>query len=411
MATVYRPTYSHGGKKKKIRKWYIRYRDHEGRLRKIPGFTDKGETQRLAAKLEHEAELIRKGLLPVVQPEQTRTLKEELQAFQNSLLSKEVSQEQVSLVAGRCERLINGCQFIYAKDIDPVQVESWLAQQRRGSGGRSKKREGISVQTSNHYLRAIKQFTRWLQRHKRLQDDPLTHLEMLNVAVDRRHDRRALTDDEVSRLLKATLQGKPIFGVSPEDRHMLYVMALSTGLRASELGSLRKESLSLDSNPPTVQVKAGYSKRRRLDILPIPTEILPAARQWLATKKDGALLWPSKWAKNRAAGKMLKQDLQAAEIEYQNADGLFADFHSLRHTYISNLARNGVPLAAAQKLARHSTPVLTAAQIHAPRNCGSASGSRKAPPLQLGRIYGALQVSFHVPNRAQWHRCTGNRRS
>ena len=43
-----------------------------------------------------------------------------------------------------------------------------------------------------------------------------------------------------------------------------------------------------------------------------------------------------------------------------DANGLFADFHALRHTYITNLARNGVPLVTAQKLARHSTPMLTA---------------------------------------------------
>ena len=35
---------------------------------------------------------------------------------------------------------------------------------------------------------------------------------------------------------------------------------------------------------------------------------------------------------------MLQADLKAAKIEYQDADGLFADFHALRHTCISNLA-------------------------------------------------------------------------
>jgi site-specific recombinase XerD len=39
---------------------------------------------------------------------------------------------------------------------------------------------------------------------------------------------------------------------------------------------------------------------------------------------------------------------------------LFADFHANRHTFISNLGRAGVPLATAQKLARHADPKLTA---------------------------------------------------
>jgi integrase len=37
----------------------------------------------------------------------------------------------------------------------------------------------------------------------------------------------------------------------------------------------------------------------------------------------------------------------------------FADFHSLRITFVTTLARANVPLALAQRLARHSTPVLT----------------------------------------------------
>ncbi len=57
---------------------------------------------------------------------------------------------------------------------------------------------------------------------------------------------------------------------------------------------------------------------------------------------------------------MLQVDLLAAGIPYVDVNGLYADFHALRHTYITNLARGGVSLVTAQKLARHSTPVLTA---------------------------------------------------
>lgn len=40
-------------------------------------------------------------------------------------------------------------------------------------------------------------------------------------------------------------------------------------------------------------------------------------------------------------------------------NGRYADFHSLRHTFISNLANGGVHPAVAQSLARHSTIALT----------------------------------------------------
>ena len=53
-----------------------------------------------------------------------------------------------------------------------------------------------------------------------------------------------------------------------------------------------------------------------------------------------------------------RKNLEAAEIPYETEQGVL-DFHALRTTFITTLARRGVPLAAAQRLARHSTPRLT----------------------------------------------------
>ena len=47
-------------------------------------------------------------------------------------------------------------------------------------------------------------------------------------------------------------------------------------------------------------------------------------------------------------------------LTYQNEDGLYADFHANRHTFITRLGRSNVPMATAQRLARHSDPRLTA---------------------------------------------------
>jgi integrase len=45
---------------------------------------------------------------------------------------------------------------------------------------------------------------------------------------------------------------------------------------------------------------------------------------------------------------MLRHDLTAAGLPYQDANGLFYDFHSLRSVTPTLMARNGVPLSAAQ---------------------------------------------------------------
>ncbi len=56
---------------------------------------------------------------------------------------------------------------------------------------------------------------------------------------------------------------------------------------------------------------------------------------------------------------MLKHDLKAANIPYVDKHGLYADFHALRHTFITNMVKSGVNPKTAQSLARHSTIDLT----------------------------------------------------
>jgi integrase len=56
---------------------------------------------------------------------------------------------------------------------------------------------------------------------------------------------------------------------------------------------------------------------------------------------------------------MIRGALAEAVIPFQ-VDGRVVDFHALQVTFVSHLALAGVPLATAQKLARHSDPRLTA---------------------------------------------------
>lgn len=63
--------------------------------------------------------------------------------------------------------------------------------------------------------------------------------------------------------------------------------------------------------------------------------------------------------KHTHSAEMFRADLKAAGIRYRNDAGKVAEFHSLRHTFISNLAAGGVHPKVAQSLARLSTITLT----------------------------------------------------
>jgi len=56
---------------------------------------------------------------------------------------------------------------------------------------------------------------------------------------------------------------------------------------------------------------------------------------------------------------MMRKDLEAAGFPCRDASDRVADFHALRHTFITRLARSGVAPAVAKSLARHSTIMLT----------------------------------------------------
>lgn len=120
----------------------------------------------------------------------------------------------------------------------------------------------MSVSRSNVYVRAAKGFSRWLWTTRRAVDDPLLSLALLNAKTNRRHVRRALTADELRRLVAATAgSGVTIRSgtgrIGPADRAMLFTLAAYTGLRASELASLTPASFDLTA--ATVAVRAAYA--------------------------------------------------------------------------------------------------------------------------------------------------------
>lgn len=96
----------------------------------------------------------------------------------------------------------------------------------------------------------------------------------------------------------------------------------------------------------------------RLVILPLRHELASALAEHMANYPPTARafrLW------NKSGAKMLKADLETVTIPYVDEYGRQADFHALRHSFITLLADAGVHPKTAQDLARHSNVNLTMA--------------------------------------------------
>jgi len=381
---LFKPTYKGAdGRKRKIAKWHVEFRDHLGKVRRLAAFTDRGQSDALGRKIEKlaafasnrepldatmtrwldtlsprlKARLAKIGLLDRKRLASAKPLTEHVDDFEQALLDKGDTTRHARLVAGRARRVIEGCGFKSWADIAGSNVLAYLSDLRADKvNDDGKVKPGISAQTSNFYLQAIKQFCRWAVRDGRASESPLAHLRRLNVKTDRRHDRRALTLDEIGRLLRQAAGEPERYGMTGPVRAMLYRVALETGLRLAELRSLTRASFDLDATEPTVTVAAAYSKHRREDVLPLRRQTAAELKAFLARKAPAASAFgvPERHRMLRA----YKADLEAAGVPYRTPKGV-ADFHALRHTFITNLANSGVHPKVAQALARHSTITLT----------------------------------------------------
>jgi integrase len=196
------------------------------------------------------------------------------------------------------------------------------------------------------------------------------------------HLRREVTPDELARILTAALNSTAtIRNLTGRDRFNLYLVAFSTGYRASELASLHPIHFELDADTPAVVLPGKKTKNSKRARQPLPPGVVHRLREYLADKSAGEPVWPGSW--NLHAAKMLREDLAAAGVPYR-VEGIhgpeYADFHALRHTFCSAIAALGAGPKELQELARHSDPRLT---------IGLYTHAR---PAELARMVSRLQL-------------------
>src|SRR5262249_26464153 len=206
--------------------------DENGKERRVPLAADKAAAQAMLNELVKKVERRIAGIVDRFDEHRKRPIMEHVTDFERHLKSKGGSAGQVQLVICPVGRIIEGSKAAFTGDLSASRVQSYLKHLRE---------EGKSIQTSNHYLRAIKQFSRWLVKDRRAHDDPLAHVAMQNVATDRRHDRRPLSETELVSVLSAAEAGPIVRRIKGPDRAMLYRAAASTGLPARELASSKRE--------------------------------------------------------------------------------------------------------------------------------------------------------------------------
>ena len=379
---VFRQKYTRSGVTRESTNWYCEIKDHLGVARRVPGYRDKSLTRELGRRLERLAglrsvqmppdaetltwieslpkrlrsNLVKWGMIDGRAASQMRPLTEHLADFRRSLMDR-TDDEHARVVADRAERIISACGFAFYSDIRRDPIERYLADRRAGVGD-----EGtIGHQTSNFYVQAIKQFCKWMVESDRATENPARNVR--RVKVTDKDERRALTDKELAKLIASASAGPARFGFDGRSRAMLYLVASYTGLRAGELSVLTPQNFDLSGEVPTVTIRAADEKARRGAVLPLHPTVRTELQNWIANFEDNDRLWPGRWAENRYGNKLIKFDLEAADIPFRTDDGK-ADFHALRHTFCTRLANSGATTREVMDLARHTTASMSMRYTH-----------------------------------------------
>jgi len=329
----------------KVRKsscYYIEYRDADGILRRVKGYTDLLSTRQRAGELERLAARTDTGLVDPYAEQKKTPLRDHVAAFREYLTKTKSprtgrfrTEVHVTKTVNRVLRVFDGCQFAFWGDIKRGKVEMFLGE------------NVLDPKTHNHFVTALRMFCNWMVDYERAEKSPLRKLQRIKAKGQK--GRRALTPEEVGRLLAATERAPFRYGLSGHERAVLYLLSVETGLRVGELRSLTVSSFDFEN--AAVRVEAQFCKNREEAEQLLKRHRVEQFRQFLADKLPAAKAF--NMPTHFRTAQMLHADCREAGIEIDNGRGKIV-FYSLRHTLATNLDKTGASLKERMAIMRHS---------------------------------------------------------
>lgn len=218
---------------------------------------------------------------------------------------------------------------------------------------------GRKPRTTARQLSALRRFFRYRVREGQCTRDPTAQLESPRLG---RPLPKTLSEEEVERLLE-TPDAEKASGL--RDRAMLELL-YATGLRVSELVSLRLGQLRLDQG--VVKVTGKGNKER---LVPLGEEAVDRLQEYLESARGELLRGASTDALfpgNRGTA-MTRQAFWHNIKRYARAAGIRSSIspHTLRHAFATHLVNHGADLRTVQMLLGHADLSTTQIYTHVAR--------------------------------------------
>lgn len=337
ISNVYRPKRMRNGKRIVSRMYRGRYRlKNEIQVTEIPLYTsDKQVAKERLRKITDEIQQEGAGIIApkALRNAAQKSLIDHLSDFIADLTAKGRDKMYVYNIEKRAKRVFGECGWKIPADVTTDSFIAWRARQKK------------APKTINEYLDTMEGLLNWMQRLGRLIANPLRSVGKVQTQGREERKRRALTDYELNRLLSCV----------SKERKALYLTAVFTGLRKAELAALLWGDIFIDGEKFYLRVRASTTKNHKDATIRLHKDAMSALNAIAPANMDKSA---------KVFGKLprmdqFREDLKRAGIQYKDSQGRQADFHALRHTFSTNLARAGVNSRFAMELMRHSDMRLT----------------------------------------------------
>jgi integrase len=225
---------------------------------------------------------------------------------------------------------------------------------------------GKSARTINVDLKTISSAFNLARKDRLLDSNPFDSLDSLPVSEG---VKKNFTKKQVEEILKH----------AEGDWYGLILFGYYTGARISDLTQLKRENLDLNAEPPMLRFKETkkQDKHKRVLLIPIHKKL----SEWVFSRcraSAGDYMFPDLQSKGTGGNKGLSQSFKRIllkagilkELYQKRKKGSVGrtvspySFHSLRHSFKTELANKGVPSDLRDVLSGHAKPSVAEGYVH-----------------------------------------------
>ena len=220
--------------------------------------------------------------------------------------------------------------------------------------------QGLAASSAARRLSALRQFHKFLCVDQVRGDDPTRIVQSPRA---RRPLPNVLSVAEVDRLLatadaEAGVEASPAKQLAALRLYVLLELLYATGMRVSELVSLRRSAVMRDATFLTIRGKGNKER-----IVPMNDRARDAVRTWLSHVPAGPYLFPASGEDGYLSRQVFARDLKGLAARAGIATARVAP-HVLRHAFASHLLQGGADLRVVQTLLGHADISTTQIYTH-----------------------------------------------